>query len=312
MSQIHLLIPCTARKTLDVPLAMNIKEHVSDSIQETLTNWQTAFSEQQTNKVQARDLYAGQAFSSLRALADKMGLSLKILSAGFGLIDGTIELPSYNATFAPNVNRVPTPKKLWWNAVSSSALPSSSIVETFSRHKSDYFIIVASNEYLQAIQDDLVETLRTFSNASNQMAIIATSIPSTLIEYSSCFVQCSSAVLRHSTSIKPGLSLTNRHITAIASHLFLSKLDLTNPNFNDTICVLNEEFAKLTHKTRVDRPKQTDKFIIEFIETQILTDGKRQLPVAQAHKRLRDAGYACEDKRFSNLYKQVKSEKGLS
>ncbi|MEH0668454.1 DUF6884 domain-containing protein [Vibrio owensii] len=311
MNQVHLLIPCTSRKIQDASLTMNIKEHISASLEETLHKWERSFSANK-NRTKARDLYLGPGFTNLRSLADKHRLSLKILSAGFGLIDGETELPSYNATFAANENRVPTPKNRWWEAVNKSALPSLSLQKTFSNNQSDYFIVVASNEYLQAIQSDLLETLNRFDGASNQFAIISTSIPKPLNDYAKCFVQCSHDVLEHPNASNTGLTLTNRNIGAIASHLFLSKLDLTKPDFNDTICVLNKEFAQLTRKTRVERPKQTDEFVIEFIETQILIDGQQPLAIAKAHRRFREAGYACEDKRFSNLYKQVKSEKGLS
>ncbi|HAV6897838.1 TPA: hypothetical protein RQJ54_001518 [Vibrio vulnificus] len=311
MNQIHLLIPCTSRKIRNASITMNVKEHTSGSLEETLHKWERTFSTSQ-NRTKAKDLYTGPGFTNLRALAEKHGLLLKILSAGFGLIDGETELPLYNATFAANENRVPGPKSRWWQAVNESTLPGMSLQKTFSNHQNDYFIVVASIEYLQAIQYDLLETLKRFNSASKQIAIISSSIPKPLNDFAKCFVQCSHDVLEHPYASGTGLSLTNRNLGAIASHLFLSKLDLTKPDFNDTICDLNKEFTKLTRKTKVERPKQTDKFVIEFIENQILIDGKTQLSITKAHKRFRDAGYACEDKRFSNLYKQVKSEKGLS
>ncbi|WP_199437262.1 DUF6884 domain-containing protein [Vibrio owensii] len=308
MNQINLLIPCTSRKIQNASLTMNIKEHISTSVEETLHKWEKSFSAHK-NRVKARDLYLGPGFTNLRSLAEKHGLSLKILSAGFGLIDGETELPSYNATFAANENRVPTPKSQWWKAISESKLPSMSLQKTFSINQDDYFIIVVSNEYLHAIQDDLLETLRHFDNAQNQIAIISTSIPKALNDFAKCFVQCTRGVLEHSEAKSVGLGLSDMNITAIATHLFLQKLDLTKPNFSDTIYALNEEFAPLKPKLRPKRITQPVESIKNFIRTEIHNGASSE---TSALRKYRDNGYACSVKRFSEFYNQVKSEKGLS
>lgn len=308
MNQVHLLIPCTSRKIQNASLTMNIKEHISTSLEETLHKWEKSFSENK-NRVKARDLYLGPGFTNLRSLAEKHGLSLKILSAGFGLTDGETELPSYNATFSANENRVPTPKSQWWKAISESTLPSMSLQKTFSIHQDDYFIIVVSNEYLQAIQDDLLETLRRFDNAQNQFAIISTSVPKALNDFAKCFVQCTQGILKHSEAKSVGLSLIDMNITAIATHLFLQKLDLTKPSFSDIIYDLNEEFAPLKPKQKTKRITQPIDFIKDFIRNEIDNGASSK---ASMLSKYRESGYACSVERFGEFYKQVKSEKGLS
>ncbi|MEZ9157231.1 DUF6884 domain-containing protein [Vibrio lentus] len=311
MNKIHLLIPCTARKTLDVPVSMNISEHSFDTLQETLENWEQAFSQAQ-KKVKAKDLYSGQTFAKLRLKSKELNLSLKILSAGFGLIDGETELPGYNATFAPNKNRVPTPNNSWWHAVNQSKLPSLSLKETFKGSQDDYFLVVASSEYLQAIQADLVETFSEFKNAPKRFAIIATSIPKSLTSYSTCFVKCSRQVLDHKSAKNYGLSIADRSITAIAALMFLNKIELTKPDFSDTISALNLDFAQLTPKQKQSRTKRDDDFIVDFIKNEILTGEHKPVSGAAALKIYQASGNACTDKRFATIYKQVKSEKGLS
>ncbi|ELM0338897.1 hypothetical protein Q3051_001849 [Vibrio vulnificus] len=308
MNQIHLLIPCTSRKIQNASLTMNIKEHISASLEETLHKWESSFSTNK-NRTKARDLYLGHGFTNLRSLAERHGLSLKILSAGFGLVDGETELPSYNATFTANENRVPTPKSQWWKAISECTIPSMSLQKTFSIHQDDCFIIVVSNEYLQAIQDDLLETLRHFDNAQNQVAIISTSIPKALNDFAKCFVQCTRGVLEHSEAKSVGLSLTDMNITAIATHLFLQKLDLTKPNFSDTIYSLNEEFALLKPKPKPKRITQPVEYIKDFIRNEINNNASSKASVLSKYRK---SGCACSVERFGEFYNQVKSEKGLS
>lgn len=306
MRKIHLLVPCTARKTLDVSTSMNISEHISSDIQDTLERWEYAFSKV-TSKTKAEDLYSGQAFSKLRDYSKKHDLSLKILSAGFGLVDGETELPGYNATFAQNPNRVPSPKNDWWNAIHQSTLPNTSIEETVERNPDDRFVIVASQEYLQAIQTDLLATLSGIKEAQDRFAIVATSTPKVLSMYENCFVKCSRKTLKHPKAKKFGLSIADRSITAIATLIFLEKFALTNHDFSGTICTLNCEFANLEEAEKPKRVTPSPEFIESFIRREFGKTSKGLML-----RQFRKSGYACSDERFGEFYKQVKSEKGLS
>ena len=310
MRKIHLLVPCTARKTLDVSTSMNISEHLSSDIQTTIENWERAFSGT-TSKTKAEDLYSGQAFSKLRTYSKEHDFSLKILSAGFGLVDGTTELPGYNATFAQNNNRVPTPRNDWWNTVTQSSLPSTSIKDTVKSHPQDNFVIVASNEYLQAIQVDLLEALSSSESAHERFAIVTTSIPKTLSAYASCFVKCSRKVLQHQNAKAFGLSLADRSITTIATLMFLEKLALTKPDFSGTISALNNEFADLKEVQRPKKVSPSPEFIEHFIRREIDSVDRPASSTSMLRK-FRNSGYACSAERFGEFYKQVKSEKGLS
>lgn len=306
MRKTHLLVPCTARKTLEVSTSMNISEHLSSDIQDTLENWVRAFSKV-TSKTKAEDLYSGQSFTKLRNYSKEHGLSLKILSAGFGLVDGETKLPGYNATFAYNKNRVPTPKSDWWNAVHQSALPSTSIKETVDSNPDENFVIVASQEYLQAIQTDLLAALSGIEEPHKRFAIVATSIPKALSRHAKCFVNCSRKTLQHPRAKAYGLSIADRSITTIATLIFLEKLALTNHDFNGTISALNCEFAKLKEAEKPKKVTPSSEFIENFIRREF---GK--ISKGLMLRQFRKSGYACSDERFGEFYKQVKSEKGLS
>ncbi|MFA0415267.1 DUF6884 domain-containing protein [Vibrio renipiscarius] len=308
MKRLHLLIPCTARKSKLVPSQMNLQCHKVESLDQTVESWCEAFSEQK-ERIPAKELYLGQAFSKLKKLSEQSGYDLEILSAGFGVVNENTILPSYNATFATNENQVPSPKHAWWTAVNGSNLPGRSFKKTFEENSDDVFVICASNEYLNAIQYDLQDTFGTFVDSSKKVAIISTSIPRSLHSYKHCFIKCSRSVLTHCQASTFGLSLTDRNITTIATHLFLCNLELTKLNFSDTIFALNEEIGKLSAPIAVRRVKCSDDFILSYIENNIFKNDTKPTSATLALKQLKSEGFACTDTRFSTLYNRIKSKK---
>ncbi|OBT13538.1 hypothetical protein A9264_14065 [Vibrio sp. UCD-FRSSP16_10] len=292
---------------------MEMCQYNTEDLNCALKNWEHIFKNSEfEERVLAKDLYVGQAYSKLKQLAHRDELILDILSAGYGLISGTEKLPSYNATFASNKNHVPRPNHQWWSSVTHSKLPGRSFEGVFEENQQDFYILTVSNAYLGAIEYDLLNTLKRFNDAKNRIAIISTSIPRKLEHFSQCFVQCSRNVLGHVSGASVGLSLTDRNITAIATHLFVEKLEITKPDFNATIRDLNEEFALVTSNTAKKRTKRSDEFIVSYIEDKLLKQGKAPPSINSAFKQYKTDGNACQDKRFATLYKRIKSQKGLS
>ncbi|MDN3716557.1 DUF6884 domain-containing protein [Vibrio breoganii] len=313
MTKIHLLVPCTARKSQSTHPTMDMCQYNNNDLDYALRQWEHIFEKSESDeRVLAQDLYVGQAYSKLKQLAHRDNLALDILSAGYGLISGTERLPSYNATFASNINHVPRPNHEWWSSVTHSKLPGRSLEDVFEENQQDFYILAVSNAYLGAIEYDLLNTLERFMDARNRIAIISTSIPKKLQQFGQCFVQCSRNVLKYAPSASVGLSLTDRNITAIATHLFVEKLELTKPDFNATIRGLNKEFSLVRSNTIEKRTKRSDEFIISYIEDKLFKQGKAPPSINSAFKQYKTDGHACQDKRFATLYKRIKSQKGLS
>lgn len=309
MKDLHLLVPCTAKKTSAVPHSMNLNHPEAAALEDTLNQWVSAFYSCD-KKVTAQTLYTGQAFKSLSALSEELDAHLHILSAGFGLVSGDTLLPGYNATFSANTHRVPSPFTQWWQALADSHLPGGSITELLNRHPNGRFVFCISNEYLNAIEQDLKVALDTMKSPKDRVVLISSKIPKSLKSYDFLFIQCAPKTLHHKdttkTSKNNGLAISNRNITTFATHLFLHRLKDTNAPFSDIISALNEEFEKIPVPKKVIREKRDDAFIIGFIQKDIEKHGVSA--IAKSLERYKAAGFACLDTRFSGLYKETKNK----
>ncbi|MCG9751338.1 hypothetical protein L1D54_12665 [Vibrio brasiliensis] len=306
MSEIHLLVPCSAHKTSSVPESMYMGKHRTSDLMHSLNTWVEAF-EQHSERYPASDLYLGQAFQYAKKLAEDHQFKLSIMSAGFGLVSSDVKLPSYNATFANNIDRVPVPHTHWWSSVCQSTLPGASIFAYMASNPSGRFILCVSNEYLRAIQEDLLFVLENNAINNEDIVIIASSIPKKLQAFKSLFIQASRKVLFHSKSAECGLALTDRHVTSIATYLFVEQLRLTKAPFNAIIPALNKELQTLTVPTKPSRIRRDDDFIISFIEKAFIEhDGVGQ---GRLFKQYKDEGNACTDTRFRSLYNRIKLTK---
>lgn len=99
------------------------------------------------------------------------------MSAGFGLVSADTQLPNYNVTFSESENRVPLPTNDWWNSISAMSSQSTNITDLISAHSDDNFIVCASNEYLNAIQDDLLLAFEKVEKTSQQITVVSISVP---------------------------------------------------------------------------------------------------------------------------------------
>lgn len=306
MSQIHLLVPCSAKKSSSAPEMMYISKHKTPNLSRSIEAWVNAFNKV-TDRCTASQLYSGQAFQYAQNLAKQHNFKISILSAGFGLVTSDTKLPGYNATFASNVDKVLTPHSSWWSAVCESELPGTSIFQYVKNHSQDKFVLCVGNEYLRAIQNDLLHVLESQAVGENQIVIIASNIPKKLQPFKSVFIRASRKVLQHPKATKCGLAITDRNITSIATHLFVEQLRLTNRSFSAIIRALNKELENLTVPKRPSRAKRDDNFILAFIEQGFRNH--REVSQSLLFNLYKEEGNACTDTRFRTLYNRIKLTK---
>ncbi|MGY0616469.1 DUF6884 domain-containing protein [Vibrio sp. FJH11] len=306
MPEIHLLVPCSAQKTSSAPEKMCFSKHNTADLNQSLNSWLDAFKQTSERHPTSR-LYNGQAFLYAKKLAEKNQFKLSILSAGFGLVMSNTELPSYNATFSANKDRVPSPQSSWWSSVCQSELPGTSIFEYVNAHSGDQFIFCLSNEYLRAVQDDLLFTLENDAFDNERIVIISSSIPQKLKAYECRFVQTSRNVLSHSKAKESALAISDRNVTSIALYMFVEQLRLTNEPFNAIIAALNKELQTITVPIKPARVKRDDDFILAFIEQALLEQGN--VGQGRLFTQYKEAGNACMDTRFRDLYNRIKLTK---
>ncbi len=146
-------------------------------------------------KIKAKDLYVGSYWSNIRQLPVKAHLSgfesdLWIVSAGYGLISSSDDIYSYSATFTPgDKNSVANGERNsikraeilsdWWNLISNYSLPKSSnprkLTQLIQENSGDYFLVILSADYLSAVENDLVEGIKSLSSPENLVIVTSKS-----------------------------------------------------------------------------------------------------------------------------------------
>ncbi|BEU01898.1 hypothetical protein OAG1_06980 [Agarivorans sp. OAG1] len=306
MPDIHLLVPCSAQKTNPASKKMCISTHKTPDLNQSLNAWSIAFN-QTPERYSSSSLYTGQAFKFAKKLAKENEFKLSILSAGFGLVESNTNLPCYNATFASNVNRVPSPHPVWWSSVCDTHLPGISISKYVAAHPEERFVFCLSKEYINAVQEDLRHTLDSQALNSEKIIIITSSIPRTLQPFKSQFVKVSRNILNHPKAKECGLALTDRNIIYIATYLFVEQLRLTKASFNGIIQTLTKDLRSLSAPKRPIRVKRDNSFILTFIEKEL--DKHHDASQTLLFKLYKEEGNACADTRFRSLYHKIKLTK---
>lgn len=309
--QHHLIISCSARKSLPSTKERSISSFMKEDINLLAKNWLQLL-EQDEDLLSTERLYTGVTFRSLKGLAKKNNFELSVISAGFGLLRKDFHLPGYNATFADNDDKVPTPSTTWWNALISNASNEgkgrTSFEALFKAHPQDKFIISCAKDYLYAIQYDLLKAINELHHPREQLVIISSQLPTSLNKLSEYFLKSNSYYKNNTEFKRFGLAMNDRTLNAIATHLFVEQLSMTQIGFSDIICQLNKQADSVPTSQKVARQKKGKNHTIDFINKKL--DEDSTIGVTKMHKCYRNAGYACSDKNFRELFAQVKNSQG--
>ncbi len=175
-SDIHIFAACTDRKRLPVPNRLRLRSVSRNDTSNLAKAWWLRLENNQTEAVVAEHLYAGDHWSTVRklpAIVQQQGLTSQswVISAGYGLVSVTSEIRPYSATFAASypdsvtnrVTKVVSRKVVlqsWWKEIcamkSASAIKARSISHLARRTPDSTFIIIASPDYLLALEQDLI------------------------------------------------------------------------------------------------------------------------------------------------------------
>lgn len=309
----HILVTCTKRKRWTPPGRLRLGSVGKGSPGDVARRWVQRLEQIAAPKVRAASLYAGdhwQIAASLPAAASGSGVKahLWVLSAGYGLISGSVSIAPYSATFsAGHRDEVlarftdregPGAMREWWAALSNWPGPETdaprTIAELARRSPTFPIVVVASPKYLAAAQDDLL-------NAKNALAD-----PATLIVVSAGsrgqgpladnMIACSA---RYQSALGGALMSLNARV----ARRVLERC----PPYPWTVT----GFQNLLEELPMDEPQGktpsrqvvTDDDVRTYVRNAL-----RENPKARPTTLLRlyrESGYACEQKRFGRLFKEV-------
>jgi hypothetical protein len=254
----------------------------------------------------AVDTYAGDHWSVVRSLptvAAEQGwkASLWVLSAGYGLVHAETPVSGYSATFAyghdDSVGKDSGELGAWWAVLAQKALDGCSeprsLTALLKHDPSAVFLIVASPNYLKAVEADLLLGIKATSHTA-RVVIVSSTRGLSATELAPWLVP-SGSELQHAVH-GARASLHARVARLIISEAMVHNFDLAR------VQMLCESRAQPGSGQMPVRAKQTNDEVQGFIRRALRDDAS--ISYTALLRKLRSSGLACEMRRFRGLYTQ--------
>jgi hypothetical protein len=312
-SSLTVLVTCTKRKTRDIPTRLMVRSLPAGTIEQRSEEWINRLSDFGRDRVPAVDLYSGDHWSVARSLpevaaANGYKADLWVCSAGYGLVKLDAPINAYSATYSAThpdsvgrkVRGLSAHEALpaWWGLLSAwtgpdRGFPRSIRDLTAGRPRTPIWV-VASETYLRAIAEDLRAALRCLADP-DLLAIFSagTDVISGLTEHLvPCDARFQSVVggARRSLNVR----LARKALLDLAEGA--ARVSALKARFSG-------QLAALPKTVRSVRMPMTDNAVRTYIRRETRRNpGVQHTPLL---RRLRDSGYACEQRRFAQLFAEL-------
>jgi len=301
---INIISSCTNSKKKIASEAFKIASFKTDmQLESVIDIWNKNIEKETTRVYEATKLYKGGAWKATldtnTMLSKKFNTSLYVASAGYGLIHSKTKICPYDSTFASStansitkfiVNADKNANVQWWNMINKFKLS--------SFQKGSYFFIVLPHEYLSAAQDTIKLLIENFDK--NVFIFIANKHPiplfmkNNIVRFDSRFNSFQTGVLSN---------MLQRAVLWLSTEIIKNEIPLCHQELQKHIEIKMKNFEAFNMPVRL---KLTEEEIRIKIKSMILED--KTLSATKGLKNFRNSGYACEQKRFGKIFKEVKSE----
>lgn len=298
---VHVVVTCANRKSRPASPYLQLGNVPGETTAERARIWLSRLT--QTNHAEslpAADLYAGEHWSVAKGLPTlgQAGETVRLwaCSAGYGLIPTEAPIMPYHATLTPaQADSVPSPATNWWAALSewSGPMPGQprTIRDLVTSDPAAVFMLVLSAAYLQACRDDISSAVSRIDDQRRLFVVSAGARPRG---------ELAALVLPADARLQAHVGGTRRALNArIAKNLLAAGVRRRD----EASAHLTKLLAAQPPIPRYDRRKLSDREI-----TVMITECLTRTPTTSANRLLRefrDSGLACEQHRFSRLYRTV-------
>lgn len=337
--KIHIIAGCTSRKRVPpskelglIPPRANLEKRAAAwwgnlSVSPAVNSDNNGEFQKNHGKIKAGDLYIGGYWSNIRQLPSKVALSgfasnLWIISAGYGLISSSDDIYSYSATFTPgdknsvtngecDVRKRAETIREWWELISNFQLPQSSnprkLSQLFRENSGDYFLIVASATYLTAVEKDLLQGIESLSSPENLVIITSKSFSNDNLQKNlvstdarfQCNGHCAENCRKH--LIPRGI---RGAISAALAVKIIERVKENGFNAPNVKQFIQNGIEKSPLLVNTDRTRVDDTEVSKFISQEL--DKFPSASCTSLLRKLRNDGWACEQKRFREIYQSTK------
>jgi hypothetical protein len=301
LATVHVVVTCANRKARPIPAHLQLGQVPGRTQAERARRWISRLAQAgNIPQVAAIDLYAGEHWSVARGLPTlhRPGEVIRLwaCSAGYGLIPAEAPLKPYHATLTPGqADSVPGIAASWWSLLSEWPGPAPKLPRTIralvAGEPAATFMFVLSKSYLRACEADITSARESIADPDRLFIVSAGARPEG---------DLAASMVPADARLQARFSGTRRALNArIGANLLAEGIRGTG----EAAAYLTRLLAAQPPIPRYGRKKQSDREILDLI-----TGRLAQAPAASAHRLLRefrDAGFACEQHRFSQLYRQV-------
>jgi len=271
------------------------------------TRWTRRLDSPNSDRLEARHLYQGEHWSVVKRMVDQASdfgciVEVWIVSAGYGLVPISANLESYSATFSPgsddSVSRGKSDHRdnqAWWDLLTSwrnlDLRGPRNLTELALQDPSAPMIVALSKTYLQAVLHDLTNAVEAMGKKADLLLVSTGTPPYGLEEVQ---LPCDARFLNSLGGSRTSLNarVANHIIETSGQHDF---------NSAKVKNLLQKGLDQSKDLLRYDRRKQTDFELRNWIRTRLNNDSSG----SSLLRELRDAGFACEQRRFAGLYEEV-------
>lgn len=296
--RLHLVVTCASRKRIAVPSTLQLRQVTGARTGTRVQRWTQRLTDSAVQTVSAEDLYAGEHWDVARSLPDHASAfrhaTLWVASAGWGLIPATATIRPYSATFtAGHPDSIPDGRRgcvAWWDAVTHWQGPAPgaprSLAALVADNPRDRVLVALSQAYFAACTNDL--TAAATAAADGQLTLIATGVRHPDFTNWQLAADARLQLLLGGTR-----SSLNARVTAHLLRAGLTDHDAMQRH-------LRRMLAKAPALPIFTRRRLTDAQIIRYIRQR----RQRQPTVSRSRllTELRQAGMACEQARFADLF----------
>lgn len=292
MEKLTIVVNCTDRKSQVPTPDLRLRSLPPGDVDARFDAWHRRVETAQET-LRLIDLYQGDAWQQVRGLAsdaanDTTDVTLLVASAGLGLRDVLhTRGPAYAATFAgghlDSVAADPVQKRHWWRRL--SALPA---ITNLSETVDQRVLLVLSETYARAMDDDLV----ALAARGGDLLLVggARSIAGL-------------PRLAADGSLRRELGGTRSSLTLRMARAWLARRSTSALHSVSAEAAWVRWSRSKAHIEHYGRSPMTDEQLSRLIRR--LKGADPDLSATRALRQVRDAGIACEQKRFGQLFREV-------
>lgn len=292
---IYLISSCTNVKSITPSNKHLLRNHDLSSIEQTSFDWKETLSLSNIDKVPARKLYQGPSWKATldieKNFSSKFTTQLLIASAGHGLINSNEIICSYGTTFSKahedsihNFTYTNNPTQKWWELINQFDIK--------SLNTKSYIFIFLPYDYLIALKDFIEDLIDIFDQRIYILLTsknrLSTKITNRSLQFDTRFNSYEKGTL---------ITLSQRCMRWLSNEIVTKELAFDH----NTLQAHIDKFLSELEPYKIEQRSQlTNHELIKIITEQIKIENIKY--ATKGLKNLRMKGFACEQKRYGNLF----------